>query len=708
MANMRRILICLGAAALLAGCGGQGAQAGGSAGGAGGSSAAGPEAGLLPGNGGQAAAGEAAGDGGSGEAAENGGSVGTSESGGFGTAAGNGGSGEAAGNGGSGTAAENVGDYGDLSAELARLEALPLSGDYGFDSWAGDMETALYSAIRAGLSQGRGLEEILADRVSVTARMTPWTDCGQPGAGGGLAAGGYRAAVLELKKAGIGTARRFGCLESGDGQVWRLDVRGGDNFSLACVQGEDGEGCDLYLLAAGPSGDGTRTELWLWSLDGAADGRVACSQVLAQRLPGKRDQEMQVRPTENGFAVSGTMLEGSAERGLKLDVELGGGQIRVKRSADLWEAQTEGASDYGLLLGLAGDEELRTLWVTAENGSVTCRELPDVILRWTKDGMKTVRYLHYRDQTRTAKGGEASAASGTGDDWKLLAADLPGDQAAAAHTEEKEAAAAYVEENYGRFQGQGNGLRVRERLEFVGDTCLSATALVSCPGGDSGGWSQVHTFLSPLEIALQNGAHLALKDLSETRSSTRNALERELEHYENVYEKAAGQVTGSMGAEWENLPEDGPYLTRRDGEAVAALPVARLRERPDGGMDQTLEEPLVLDVKLTDSLTGYDKLFRKFDRIQYYIPRAEDAVSAPGGSLLAVLTGSEVQLFVEPGEQEALLEPQLLIPTAEGERIVSAVWVKAVDRGTVEAALEAAPDSPLYVGVFGNDSGSGH
>lgn len=35
MANMRRILICLGAAALLAGCGGQGAQAGGSAGGGG-------------------------------------------------------------------------------------------------------------------------------------------------------------------------------------------------------------------------------------------------------------------------------------------------------------------------------------------------------------------------------------------------------------------------------------------------------------------------------------------------------------------------------------------------------------------------------------------------------------------------------------------------------------------------------------------------
>ena len=134
----------------------------------------------------------------------------------------------------------------------------------------------------------------------------------------------------------------------------------------------------------------------------------------------------------------------------------------------------------------------------------------------------------------------------------------------------------------------------------------------------------------------------------------------------------------------------------------AVLPVTQLADYPNGSAHQKLLPPLYLDVDVPSAVTGYDKLYRKFDRIRYYIPEAVDAASSPGGSMLVVETDRELLFFVHPDSLEDLLSPALRIPLCDvdGERIVSASWAAEDEREAAEAAVERAPDSAVYMGYF--------
>ena len=589
-------------------------------------------------------------------------------------------------------------EYERLCGELARLADKPLTGAYGYEKWAGEMTAALDPLMELGSSLDKDVREALKDS-GLALRVTPWEHCALPLLEAGREADGYRLVEVGLKKENCREEPAY-CyyLEEKGTSAWRcsLPLAGGcDSFALKSAELKDGSGSLMYVLAAGED-SGEKTSLNLWRLEGEAEGQMLWGEVMNRRIPGRRDGSVQVEPSSQGFSVGGAAGKNGAGETFEMSLSLDGDRFTLKRTPGTGTAAVERESEYGLLLGMAGTSDLRTFWVTAENGRAAFEELPDVVLRWSGDGMREIRYLYYRETlARKGSGGTAKAGLVTDFDWKLLSS--PGSFV------DSEGVRAYVDENYTCLGALGETLDVQERLEFVGEDALGDTADTFYWGGGTGKWSDVHAFQSPVSILLQNDAWQPATELEGMKNSARNALDEGIEHYRQVFE-VRGEQERTVGTVWQDVPLlNQVYFTRSEGSVRAALPVVTRTSFANGSSREERRYPLYLDADIPEGITGYDKLMRKFDRIRYYIPEAVDAVSAPGGNMLAVLTDREILVFVHPEDLEDLTSPDLRIPIYSGdqERIVTASWVKKEDREMAQAAMEQAPDHAAYMGKCG-------
>lgn len=589
-------------------------------------------------------------------------------------------------------------EYERLSAELARLAAQPLTGDYGYGKWAGEMEAVLDPLLDVGSSLEKDVKAAFKGS-GLALRVTPWEHCALPLLEAGREADGYRLIEVGLKKKNCQEEPIYSYYLEEKGVSARrcsLPLAGGcDSFALKSSALKDGSGSVLYVLAAGED-PGEKTSLRLWRLEGEASEQMLWGEVMNRQVPGRRDGSVQVEPSPQGFTAGGAAGKNGEGETFEMALSLDGEQFALKRTPGTGTAAVERESEYGLILGLAGQSDLRTLWVTAEGGRVSFKELPDVVLRWSGDGMREIRYLYYRETlARRGRAGTAQGGLVTDFDWKLLSSTR--------NFVDSDGVRAYVDENYTCFGALGETLSVQERLEFVGEDALGATADTYYWGGGTGKWSDVHAFLSPVSILLQNEAWQPVSELEGMKNSARNALDQGIEHYRQVFE-ARGERERTVGTIQQDVPLLGQiYFTRSEGSVRAALPVVTRTSFPNGSSHEEVKYPLYLEADIPDGITGYDKLMRKFDRIRYYIPEAVDAVSAPGGNMLAVLTDRELLVFVHPEDLENLTVPDLRIPIYSGdqERIVTASWVKKEDRDLVETAIEQAPDHAAYIGKCG-------
>ena len=615
-----------------------------------------------------------------------------------------------------GTVPGGEAEYAALGGDLVRLETKPLTETYKFYDWAGEMKDVLCRYLNLGAALGRIPENGPAGLGGITMTVTSWERGSLNFVGekaGTAGEGRYRLITAVFARPGGQSYDRAYYLEKENFAVWSCGLLQTANDSLALKWiPEAGGGRGSFFLATAQAAEaGRKTEVSMWRLDGTEHGPVMCNALFTRQIGGQRDGEVLVQAADNGFTVSGTVFYGDIEEEERWNISLGlepsGDGFSIVRDPKQYEAVIPEPAEYALVLGLAGDMDLRTLWVTARSGEagnvkaedvaagnaqIVCRELPDVALRWTEDGMKTVRYLNYQSRVLELRdSGESYGDTVEAFDWMFLAGQEP--------LPDVEAVERYAAEHYQWFGSLDSHLTIRERLELVGEDYISATTYNSYWGGGSGTWSNVNAFLSPMEILLQENAHLSIQDLNGMKTSARNAVSRETSHYTQVYEP---RVVHNEG--WTTVSQipltDAVYLSRAEGEVRAVLPVAQLADYPNGSAHMKLLAPLYLDVNVPSAVTGYDKLYRSFDRIRYYIPEAVDAVSAPGGSMLAVETDRELLVFVRPGSLEDLLSPALRIPLSnmDGERIVSASWVSEDEREAAEAAVEAAPDASVYIG----------
>ena len=462
-------------------------------------------------------------------------------------------------------------EYTVLFDELVRLKTAPLTGEYGFYNWSEEMKDVLREYLNLGTILGIVPDTDLESRGGVSLTVTPWEQGSLDSVDGMAGEGRYRLVSAVITRSDGQRSDRAYYLEKENSAVWDCSLLqiAYDSLALRWVpEAADGHG-QLYLMTAEEAEAGKKTEINLFKLDGAVRGQVMCDVLCTRQLAGQREGEALVRSGQEGFTVTGTVLKGGVQEDCELDIKLGlepgGDGFSVSRSPKRYEAEIPQTSGYALVLGLSGEEDIRTLWVTAGSGNgvpgsgaaeagdelpgsgaagagdelpgseaagagtIVCRELPDVVLRWTGDGMKTVRYLNYR--SGVVKHRDSNDEYGNtleSFDWKFLTGrDLPPD---------RESVIRYSQEHYQWFGSKDGYLSVRERLELVGEDYISATADDSYWGGGSGTWSAVHAFLSPIEILLQENAHLSINDLKGMKNSAKNKISQETTHYTQVYE----------------------------------------------------------------------------------------------------------------------------------------------------------------------------
>lgn len=164
-----------------------------------------------------------------------------------------------------------------------------------------------------------------------------------------------------------------------------------------------------------------------------------------------------------------------------------------------------------------------------------------------------------------------------------------------------------------------------------------------------------------------NRANVSLKSL------LGNDVDNKIKPLSQKYNKKETGNTNQLVQEKYAIDDTNLTLTRKEGKWIVQAPLYEDYYHDGNGSSFKLVNALYdTDIEVPKAITGNDTLSVDWNTIKSKIPDAKDAVSSPNKDMLAVLTSSDLRIFVHP--EKGLDKPVKTIAVDKNEKIVSDQW----------------------------------
>lgn len=139
------------------------------------------------------------------------------------------------------------------------------------------------------------------------------------------------------------------------------------------------------------------------------------------------------------------------------------------------------------------------------------------------------------------------------------------------------------------------------------------------------------------------------------------------------YNKSQTDDNNNFISDKFEIDDNNLTLKRSKGKWIVQSPLYEKYTHQGNGSSFSIIDTLYdTDIKVPEAVTGYDTLSVSWDIIKSKYPDAKDAVSSPNKDMLAVLTSSDLMIFLNP--EKGIDSPVKTIPVDKNEKIVLNQW----------------------------------
>ncbi|MDP4178057.1 MAG: hypothetical protein Q8900_06915 [Bacillota bacterium] len=148
---------------------------------------------------------------------------------------------------------------------------------------------------------------------------------------------------------------------------------------------------------------------------------------------------------------------------------------------------------------------------------------------------------------------------------------------------------------------------------------------------------------------------------------------RQISSLSDKYNKSQTDDNNNFISEKFEIDDDNLTLKRSKGKWIVQAPLyENYIHQGNGSSFNNIDTLYDTDIKVPEAVTGYDTLSVSWDIIKSKYPDAKDAVSSPNKDMLAVLTSSNLMIFLNP--EKGIDNPSKTIPVDKNEKIVLNQW----------------------------------
>lgn len=343
-----------------------------------------------------------------------------------------------------------------------------------------------------------------------------------------------------------------------------------------------------------------------------------------------------------------------------------------------------GTFSSGLLLGLSYDQkdggnndefnmlskEFRTLWMYHDGNKIIVKEKDKSIVTPYKDNFYEIKndLFQFKEENNENNNEDFYLKYKSYYSWNSIVSKILGETDKHIFTEKS------FKNKYNNSDGDWPFKSNIENVNYVGNNyvCINSSYYETGGGTYRGGKDDIKLFnignLGNINYREKNEKLYNLLD-TDVKKEIRAFVDKKNKEFKvGSGDKNQAFIKIEKIADIDNLS-----LGRKDGKWIVQIPVyERYSHEGNGSNAYKIKEFISYQCKLPSSITSYDSLCLPWTDIKKAVSDAVDAISSPKGELMAVITKSELLIFMNP--KEGIKEADLKIPMKNNEVVILNQW----------------------------------